>query len=927
METAVLTVPASSAEVEINGVKYSEKQLEDLVVKLTKLRDDVVAGVHPRLKSHRLVDEGRPPSVAISATTVPSAPNGVTKSAAIVNAPTTKPVPTTLPPKPLNNISQPAAAPPPPVAHLSRPSVGTLQFDPIFLTKADVLVKAEAKQKRQRLEHSLEEQVQQKKAMMKHRTFDQDALPQFDVAEAFKKARESVKPLLRRHEIGRQAGATSTDSFDENTFYSSQMTESSSTEEGEEPRRPHPRPNPQPLPQTCRFFVSGKHCPYGDNCIFPHDQASQQISEGKQTSRVDQDRSDIGGKPNNRRNQLSPSAVDKDVRRPNKPNQEAAEVSQQERIAQLEAELRAMKEGKGQGAQVNSISAPRERPDSRDDSVYSPPGPDEFGRDASLRDRNIGQQREVQRPHGSANLTLQRNGSRRVASNRSPPLPHNDGQVVRNHITSPYAPQPARVSPLAVAKVSQATSNRQARNDYRYASTVVNIHETNTHQSPNMPLSAPSSRKRRRGPEADDDVRNVIPRRNHSPEIRIKQEPVSPDPFNASVSRRLPLALETTQQRGLAANPLQHMAPNHVVYPNRDSQRPASVYEIHEPADARPLSSIGSAVPRIRSRNQNIHRSNEDSDLRRVISERQIRAPASLVPQYYDNPEQTQRVRAVSQVQMAPGRHNAYVRGTSARPSGDAYVPSRQSFSPPPPREIQASPAMSHVTHMAPPPRRILMDQYGNRIYEPQERQISMAPPSRLSQLDAPYERHVRAASIRQPAYPEQSFAGPVQQIPQPTSPLSPQYYTDSAHYPQMVSRSDNLSEPYYESRQTRPQVIYQEVRQPPFYGEVGDRRDGYVRVQSVRPLEDSYEIAGEPNARMSSVRPQPRIIPLGDGRAASPQVGRQASIRPQSNYVGYPGEERATYQYMSSVPEPRQDLDMADEGFYDPSRRVVHRL
>ena len=119
-------------------------------------------------------------------------------------------------PKPPSNPFQLKS---PNIQKLPTPTPGSSGIDPIFLQKSDVLVRAETQQARQRLEHALAQQVQQKK---RQRAFDQEALPDLDVTDVLRRAEELVKPL-KIHEKGRADGtASSTDSFDEKTIYSSQ---------------------------------------------------------------------------------------------------------------------------------------------------------------------------------------------------------------------------------------------------------------------------------------------------------------------------------------------------------------------------------------------------------------------------------------------------------------------------------------------------------------------------------------------------------------------------------------------------------------------------------------------------------------------------------------------------------------------------------
>ena len=927
MTTAV--APAAVTAPQSSGITYTDQQLEDLVAKLTTLRNEIVAGSHPRLKLPAPVgDQGRPQSEEseegeVHASSLPGLSNGTSKS---TNTSSTA-FPHLAPSK-IYTTSQNGY-------HAISTSTPTASgIDPVLLEKSDTLVNAEAEQKklrdvqlRQHLEHALEGQGQQKKSMLRHRTFDEYALPEFQADGALKSAQELVKPIVIHSDVPANGGASSTDSFDENTFYSSQMNESTTTEEVAEPK-PY-RPTPRRL---CRFFLDNKPCPYGEGCTFSHDPAMKQkvVGDGSQAVDIDSGNTEEG---HNRSPPHLPAMKAKHVaHKHNMPNN--APISQQDRIAQLEAELRAIREGDQIQSQPQPSHAQDKTRAPQTHSVHSPRGVDEFGREISLRDRNAQESGEVQR-QDRRDLT---------------PPSTNYGRVIRNHITSPYAPQPARVSPLAVAKVPQISQVRSNQGQSSHTSRLSNVEVVSNGQSPNMPLQPLSNRKRRRGRESGEQ-RNVAARREASPEMRIKEEPVSPPPFQQARPR---LAQQPSRPVYFDAITPQPRPQERVLYQPQNPERPASVYEVEERAP------LGPPPRRIISRNGQQYIANDEPDLRRVVSERQMRVPMSPAPRYAPYPDsETRAVRAASQVYISPtGQRPPVQYRASVQPQAPTYTPQGRSPSPPV-RQMQSSPFGPPSKGMAPPPQRIVIDQYGNRFSEPEQRHLSVAPVSRRAlepqfdqygrrvmeaqvrhvsvapishhEMDSQYEQIApRSMSVRRTFAPEDENIAS-QYLRRQISPVSAQYaeYTPRQRPMQLiepVSAVPGGQDPYNGPR-PGSRLVYQETPQTQEYRQMTVQREGTYRVQSVRPMQDRYE----QTTRVQSVQPQPRIVQLGERQPISPQaqVLRQLSVRPDDGY-GKPINFAAGGgpQYQIAPPEQNGGYaqEVQDDGMYEP-RRMVQRM
>ena len=247
-----------------------------------------------------------------------------------------------------------------------------------------------------------------------------------------------------------------------------------------------------------------------------------------------------------------------------------------------------------------------------------------------------------------------------------------------------------------------------------------------------------------------------------------------------------------------------------------------------------------------------------------MVSTRQIRVPRSPLEQYA--PPQTTSARTVSQVYLPQPEHAVSLQPrASVQPQQIiSQIDRDQSFSPLP--RARFSPSIRAPLTMAPPARRIVVDQYGHR-YEaplPAERQTSAIPVGRSSEFIPRFEQLVpRSPGFREPqivnVYDERRY---IRRAP------SPQYVE---YQPASTSRHvlDRENEPIYGEEVYLPRhdgiraVEYSEPRSAGHYEEVLRPREGLIRTQSVRPAAGGlYEEPREQIARIQSVRPeQDRVI------------------------------------------------------------------
>lgn len=96
------------------------------------------------------------------------------------------------------------------------------EINSVLLEKSDDLIKAEIQIKRQRLERSLKEQVDQRKATAKTTQHGQESLTELDLADVLTRALVLVQATAAPVTDATAAkSSTASDSFDDNTFYSS----------------------------------------------------------------------------------------------------------------------------------------------------------------------------------------------------------------------------------------------------------------------------------------------------------------------------------------------------------------------------------------------------------------------------------------------------------------------------------------------------------------------------------------------------------------------------------------------------------------------------------------------------------------------------------------------------------------------------------
>ncbi|MCJ1486557.1 hypothetical protein MMC06_006734 [Schaereria dolodes] len=888
-----------------NGLAGVDQELLEYE-KIIKLRDEIFTGTHPRLKN---------PALATTNTSLYPIESSSKSTAQLSNGITTSSKVTADDAPPLSYHSQHAASRLPLSSNprqTSTSGTGSSGLDPIFLTKSEDLVRAEMRLERQRIERSLEEQCHQRRLALRQKAHDQDATPDFDVTEVLLQAQELVKPIILAENTGANGIASSSDSFDENTFYSSQINESTTEEADEYSKwRPH---------KPCKYFFAGS-CKKGDACTFSHDPAfKQQLQRsGSLTMGVDNfEAEESAGTRHQRRHSplMDNQPTDANISPP-----EASRTGEPDRRS---------------GAQNNTERGPHH---TQDESAYSPPSYEEqSSHHRATRPRQSDGQEVSAYSHRDlvtfAESSKAPNTLRRGA--RISPLSH-DIRIVRNHITSPVAPQPARVSPLAVAKVPQI-SQIQCEDSERHISSRPRPRPESVHESPNGRVKPINTRKRRRDPESGEKTRSFIVRRRiESPEPYIKEEPLSPIPFLEGSGER------QSRHRQVGKTPLlvDTAAPysaERIAYPRRSSEYKQRS-NVGENTPSTPI------VPRVVSRVGQHYEVHEETDLRRVVSARHLqRARSPITSSMTFVAPDIQHDRAASQSYLVqPNAEHLPQYRSSVQPQPASMTRRDRSLSPLP-QQTQYSPAPQEISPMAPPPRRIVVDQYGNKYYESPvvaDRRASVAPPSHgRSDVVAPYDQTIsRHSSVYPRNLKSHDDRGYIQRIASP-GPTSPRYveYLPAAE-PLNASGRQRIYEPvekaYVSRRESTRLGDYPRVRQTSHYEEIAKPREELTRMRSVRPIEMPYESPRDHVLRVQSVRPeQERIVSLSGRRELVHPATRQLSLRAEDEFTkptSYMVPERPRYQYIQEAQEPRyiddDEEDLVIEAPRSAGRRHMQRL
>lgn len=465
-------------------------------------------------------------------------------------------------------------------------------------------------------------------------------------------------------------------------------------------------------------------------------------------------------------------------------------------------------------------------------------------------------------------------------------------RIVRNHITSPIAPRPSRVSPLAVAKdqpFSQNGPQTRTRRGPRQVSP----------PSPDDSQSLPARKKRK-----VEKPRRTRRNGGLSPDAFIKEENVSPPPFHdvqpLGSGRLRPAASERpiVVEDDEPVQEVRYMPPP----PTRYVESPLRPL----PRQVEQLMPV--SEPRVLSR-ASMRPIRDDQDLRRVASLHNMRSEGSrdYREPYYESPV---RVRAASYARMGSPALVESPRHPRDNLVEYDHVPQevRVMRTPAPVyREVyeDGDGGYRYAAEAMPPPpplERIVVDQYGRKFREiiaPERASVAPRAMSvRRGEPEPLYENYQspRASSVFVDAGPERSYAA---EMPPPQvayrrlgEPVR------SSAIPASATRE--YLDPSQLVRPPSVQVVDRASRQPIYADERTEFREP-IRMSSVRPAASRYEDSRpvEMLTRGQSVRPAARegSVFIDDGSRIHQEYlpaeqSRYRAVEPEKRFFDAQGRE-----------------------------------
>lgn len=718
-----------------------------------------------------------------------------------------------------------------------REASGGAQFDPVLLTKSDDLIKAEIQLQRKRLESALGEQLQQHRAAKNSHAAE--ALVEFDLADVLMKALKLVQTsALAQADANLAANASGTDdSFDDDTFYSSK----------------HDTPESHQTHRLPDCDESGEAQAREDSHYEP-----PMVIEA---SPVPEQQSAVA---------MPPFVL----------SSANATQPQQHRAHQIlvpdprDRAAATYSGGYQTGAQVagtrNTNNVPMEITSSQESGEAS------SSRDSGL----VGGDQPTARPHLES--VTQQLIDQGFGRRQSP--------ILRAHNLSPFAPQPAHVSPLATARQPPGPRPDAPPAQATPAQVVALRNDRSNGSSPeSSPQGGKPNKKgkKKNKRKADRMATNTVP----SP--YIKPEPRSPSPLTAPQFTR-PNKRQRQAQRPAQPGydqprieePVEIVAPHG--YPSRvyREERVASGYS--SPSGQRPRQEsrhmIVAEPPR--------YERDYHDGLRPAEAIQYLRRSPPGAPAYPYAPSEVQTIRSVSRA--AAERPYPYY---DVRDAPRAVV--RQVAD----RDRSRSPVMAEDRSpavMGPPrlprSRIVHVDEFGREYLDPASRpegvvtRRSVVPRPVYDDREEYYEMPRSTTVIRRSVAPAGAYGEPEVIYERPGPPVraasampGPQRYDEEVVYHQPASPSGYATTRRVVTRPAEyavPEYRYYRERDyqaaPP--GQAGDDFYEVRNVQERRPADDAPR---EYRIRATTVRPQTEA-------ALRPEVVRMSSVRPEPIPGGY---------------------------------------
>lgn len=752
---------------------------------------------------------------------------------------------------------------PPPTAAVTSTANGLLAsssgLDPIFLQKSPNLVRAEGMMKRQRIERELELQVEQRK----HSARERDSAHEghiFNVNAILLGALGRVKPVSGLQPAP-QPSSSAASSFDENEYYSSQVqsdwsSDASSSKGSDREAGASHADVPHRTPYAHSSFAESSHA--NPAAIENH------YTDAPEAMQVDED------------DEYTP------------PDATAFEISRRFSTA-INIE---------QPIPLNNDDDDGEV----DDDEYEP--------------GEITQGSVASTPY--------------VSIVQAAPLLAHAPFIRNNHLTHIAAPQPNRVSPLATAKgpniqlelvngrpevVNRMPAHRAPPHSHSRASTA-----SPTSNGGVLSKKERKKAKQKRKRQSDQDVgrdtsakkRREQPASAQSPFTPSRTEPhIKPEPISPPLQQVMEAPAyhpQTGQYRGNEID---------LVSPQRKASQPQ--YVSHAPMSSlrHEYTPMGPGAGRLTSPAGHHPAKRDTQDLRRVASLHHAQRVSSPGQPTYSPPAPYRAVSHTYGQYLPPPPLSAAAeiddgsgyREVHLQPRVQ-YVRTERPRSLSRPQEYQEtyqSRGPSPALMPPPPPRKIIMDQFGQRYYAaepvPEPARPSIAPIERRAQPDVMYEPRAASRAAYAAAYEpiDSGLAFPPAPLPRQTSDRTIDMLDPGSHrYAEYTSRP---TETLRHGEAATP-AIYQQVSQfepmpPPQAPPVRQQASPIympTRTYSVRPDETRPQLQHQvpPNYfRQVSVAP-PQYIRQD---APPPPATRATSVLPGVEY----GSSSRNYNYASA--------------------------
>lgn len=757
----------------------------------------------------------------------------------------------------------------------------------------------------------MREQIEQQRIAAKALLQTSESLPEFDISDVFAKALTIVQPITSTSDVETPVGvqASTSDSFDENSFYSSRHdTPNLSSPEGQKDQRD----------SISRGVISTDQRPVE--------------SYSSQNQTAGQEFATLG---------LSLPA--------NIPTVQSSSQTQASH-----SQHPANSTGYAVQNQPMNVLTPNvsEVPVSGDGRIHDPKGSKAAQTFTTVQDESIA-------PPNIHHTAIQPYVQNTAPEIMKQPLATEDpSPLIRSHNLSPVAPRPARVSPLATARNPPILQQPIALDEAPPAQVVALRNEpagvsSSTDSSPKGARSSGKrkerKKKRRRAASKDHAEQPESP--------YIKPEPRSPSPFGAAP---LPRPQKRPRQGGQYAAELNYDEPRYDQHAEVLDHPPAQQYRepSRRPTYDRYDERYAEGPRRIPSRPGYVSERYEpvptfhpveriEGDYVRSGDGYYPRRPRS--PTVYAVPypsEEGRMVRGVSRAAVDRRIHDEpkYYR--------ESQMQTRASVHPDLDRDRSRSPIIRErrSPHAMGPPRqpvRVVIDEYGREYIDPTPVPVlrqSVAPPIRPRDPEFYYERPVRAVSSRVPVEYEDN--GVIYRRFSPALPPARRVFTQPEYVSQPEYRPYRQRE-YSVRPMAPPGEGYVQIRGPEAretsHFEGGPREYIPRAATGFRPGQERQELTREYVPRVQSVRPEPPAREYAasvrpEARAEiTAQAQREYSIRPLEAVPRreHPAAAASGERYYDG-PRPRPGevtyverpapVESADVVYMDDGRREFYR-